>query len=105
VKTDRYYISSADMSADMSAEKFYRYLRGHWSIENKLHWSLDVVFGEDAARVTRDHVPENLNILRKTALVRAAPLPETHITRMSGPKRRFAASMRAGYMFTVLFGK
>jgi predicted transposase YbfD/YdcC len=103
VKTDRYYISSADMSA----EEFYRYLRGHWSIENKLHGSLDVLFGEDAARVTRDHAPENVNILRKMALslVRAAPLPEAHITRMSGPKRRFAASMCADYMFTVLFGK
>jgi predicted transposase YbfD/YdcC len=63
-QTDRYYISDADMDA----EAFYRYLRGHWSIENKLHWSLDVLFGEDAARVTKNHAPENLNILRKMAL-------------------------------------
>ncbi|MDR0377492.1 MAG: ISAs1 family transposase [Spirochaetaceae bacterium] len=103
VKRDRYYISSAEMNAD----EMCRRLRGHWSIENKLHWSLDVVFGEDRARVSRGHGPENLNILRKTALslLRAAPLPEKHITRMSGPKRRFAASLCADYMFTVPFGK
>jgi predicted transposase YbfD/YdcC len=102
-KTDRYYISSSDMDAD----EFYRCLRGHWSIENRLHWSLDVMFREDAARVNKDHAPENLNILRKMALslLRAAPIPEKHITRMTGPKRRFAASMCADYMFTVLFGK
>jgi hypothetical protein len=69
VKTDRNYISSADMRAD----EFYRYLRGHWSIENKLHW--DVLFGEDAARVTRDHALENLNILRKMALSPCAGRP------------------------------
>jgi hypothetical protein len=58
-RTDRYYISNAEMEA----EKVYRYLRGHWSIENRLHWSLDAVFREDAAPASRDHAPENLNIL------------------------------------------
>jgi predicted transposase YbfD/YdcC len=53
---------------DMSAEKFYRSIRGHWPVENKLHWSLDVIFREEAAGVGRDHAPENLYILRKTAL-------------------------------------
>ncbi|MDR3160243.1 MAG: ISAs1 family transposase, partial [Spirochaetaceae bacterium] len=71
--SDRYYISNADMDA----QECCRYLRGHWSIENQLHWRLDVVFREDAARVTRDHAPENLNILRKMALslLRAALAP------------------------------
>jgi hypothetical protein len=50
-------------------------------------------------RASRDHAPENLNILRKTAL------SKKHITRMSGPKRRFAASCCTDYMFTALFGK
>jgi hypothetical protein len=91
----------------MNAEESYRCLWGQWLIENKLHWSLDVMFREEAVRVGRDHAPENLNILRKMvqSLLRAAPLPEKHITRMSGPKCRFAASMCADYMFTVLFGK
>jgi hypothetical protein len=62
---------------------------------------------EDAARVRKDYTPENLNILRKMALslLRTAPLPEKHITRMTGPKRHFAASLSPDYMFSVLFGK
>jgi hypothetical protein len=61
----------------MEADECCRYLRGHWSIENQLHWRLDVVFREDAARVACGHAPENLNVLRKIALtlLRAAPDP------------------------------
>ena len=102
--TDRYYISNADMSA----MEFYQYIRGHWSIENKLHWTLDMVFREDASQASRGHAPENLNILRKMALslLRAAGNPRKEgKKKMSGPKKRFAASMNPNYMFTVLFGK
>jgi predicted transposase YbfD/YdcC len=104
VMTDRYYISNADMSA----EEFYRHIRGHWSIENKLHWSLDVVFREDASLTCKGNAPENLNILRKIALslLRAAENPAFKgKKKMSGPKRRFLASMNPGYMFDVLFRK
>ena len=102
--TERYYISSADKSS----QELYRNLRGHWSIENQLHWSLDVVFREDVARVSRGHRPEHLNILRKTALslLRVAPNPRPKGKKqMSGPKKRFTAAMNPGYMFTVFFGK
>jgi len=104
IMTDRYYISNADMSA----LEFYQCIRGHWSIENRLHWSLDMVFGEDACRVSKGHAPENLNILRKVALslLRAAKNPEYQSKkRMSGPKKMFAASLNPDYMFTVFFGK
>ena len=43
-------------------------VRKHWSIENQLHWMLDVVFHEDAARARKDNSPLNMNVLRKTAL-------------------------------------
>lgn len=43
-------------------------VRKHWSIENQLHWRLDVIFHEDASRARKDNSPLNLNILRKTAL-------------------------------------
>jgi predicted transposase YbfD/YdcC len=84
--TDRYSISSSAVGAD----EFYRYLRGHWPIENKPPWSLDVLFREDGARVTKGHAPEDLNNMRKTALslLRAAPLALNPITRMSGPQTR-----------------
>lgn len=60
----RYYISSLGKNAD----KFNSLVRGHWGIENNLHWALDVVFNEDDCRVRKGNAPENLNILRKIAL-------------------------------------
>jgi predicted transposase YbfD/YdcC len=102
--SDRYYISNADMSA----LEFYHCIRGHWSIENRLRWSLGMVFGEDASQVSKGNAPENLNILRKMALslLRAAANPrEIGKKKMSGPKKRFVASLNPNYMFTVFFGK
>ena len=102
--TERYYISSADMSA----MEFYQCIRGHWPIENRLHWSLDMIFREDACQAGKGHAPENLNILRKMALslLRAAENPRVQGNRkMSGPKKRFVASLNPNYMFTVFFGK
>jgi predicted transposase YbfD/YdcC len=57
----RYYISNLGASAEQMAG----YIRGHWSIENGLHWVLDVVFGEARDRKRKDHAPENLNVVRK----------------------------------------
>src|SRR5215218_9900118 len=59
-----YYISSRKMSA----EQFLEVIRGHWSIENTLHWVLDVVFDEDGSRVRKDHAPENFGLLRRMAV-------------------------------------
>lgn len=56
-----YYISSAQYDAKHFAEL----IRGHWSVENNLHWQLDVQFGEDASQIHKDHSPENLVILRR----------------------------------------
>ena len=60
----RCYISS--LSAD--ANLFARAVHGHWSIENSLHWSLDVSFGEDQCRVRVGNAAENFAILRHLAL-------------------------------------
>lgn len=43
-------------------------VREHWSIENSLHWTLDVVLDEDQARTRKDNAPENLAVLRRFAL-------------------------------------
>ena len=50
-------------------------IRIHWSVENQLHWPLDLVFREDDARTRKDHGPENLAVLRRFALniLRAHP--------------------------------
>ena len=61
----RYYIS--DESFDSAA--YYNSLaRGHWAIENKLHWHLDVTFKEDQCRTCTGNAPENLSTIRKFAL-------------------------------------
>ena len=60
----RYYLNSFPPDAVQLALA----VRGHWGIENSLHWVLDVAFGEDDCSVYRDHAPENLARLRKMAL-------------------------------------
>ena len=49
----RYFISSLDVSA----KQLLATVRAHWSIENSLHWSLDVTFHEDQSRVRKDNSP------------------------------------------------
>lgn len=60
----RYYI----LSRRLSAQEFASAVRGHWSIENNLHWQLDVSFHEDACRIRRDHAPANLSVIRRFTL-------------------------------------
>jgi predicted transposase YbfD/YdcC len=60
----RYYISSAIGDA----EYFGTAIRNHWSIENKLHWFLDVIFNEDRQRVREGNAPDNMALMRKIAL-------------------------------------
>lgn len=63
-KATRYYISSVEAKS----EDFQNYIRYHWSIENKLHWVLDVAFGEDASRKRSGNSPQNFSTLNKIAL-------------------------------------
>ena len=60
----RYFISS--LTTD--AEHFMSAVRSHWSVENNLHWVLDIGFREDENRVRKDHGPENLAIFRQMAI-------------------------------------
>jgi predicted transposase YbfD/YdcC len=60
----RYYISSLQAKADMIGEA----IRSHWTVENGLHWVLDVSFREDECRIRKDHGPENMGMLRRLAL-------------------------------------
>jgi len=62
----RYYISSLD--ARRSARQLAEYIRGHWSVENNLHWQLDVSFNEDQRRIRKDHGAENFSRLCRMSL-------------------------------------
>ena len=97
--TDRYYISSKNASA----EDFGRIIRNHWSIENQLHWALDVSFGEDQCRARKDNSPKNLTVLRKIALGRLRSLDAGK--RVSIKRKMFRASLDQNFFKKVLFGE
>jgi predicted transposase YbfD/YdcC len=71
--TVRYFLASRLLPAG----KLLEVARAHWSIENNLHWILDVLFDEDACRSRKDHAAENLALIRKLALntLQATPGP------------------------------
>jgi predicted transposase YbfD/YdcC len=60
----RYYIGSRKMGV----RKYAQVLRGHWRIENNLHWQLDISFGEDDSRIQQRQAAANFALLRKMAL-------------------------------------
>jgi predicted transposase YbfD/YdcC len=95
-----YYLSSRLMDAEEAG----RLIRGHWSIENRLHWFLDVCFGEDDCRARTNHAAENLNVLRKTALylLQKTSVPEK---RFSLSRKMLRATLSDDFLHDVLFGK
>jgi predicted transposase YbfD/YdcC len=97
-QSTRYYISSLRCSA----QKMAQYLRNHWSIENRLHWMLDVLFDEDAALVRMENAPENLNTLRKVALSMLKNVPTPKKSSIKGKMAR--AAMSPAFLEKVLFG-
>jgi predicted transposase YbfD/YdcC len=60
----RYFVSSAALTAEQAAEA----VRGHWGIENALHWVLDVVFKDDLSRLRTGHGARNMAVVRHFAL-------------------------------------
>jgi predicted transposase YbfD/YdcC len=74
-------------------------IRTHWTIENRLHWTLDVTFAEDHCRIRSFHSPRNFALLRRLAL--NALNQETTLKRSLRQKRKRAA-MNNNYMVTVL---
>jgi hypothetical protein len=86
----------------LDAGEAVRAIRKHWSIENNLHWYLDVCFGEDAGRARRNHAAEHLNTLRKIALylLRKAELPE----KCSLKRKILKADTDTSFLSKLLFG-
>lgn len=93
----RYYITSLSGNANQVLHA----VRAHWSIENELHWTLDIAFREDESRVRKDHGPQNLAILRQIAL----NLLKQETTRKRGIKgKRLVAGWDEAYLLKVLLG-
>lgn len=95
----RYYISSRQMSA----EAFATAVRDHWGIENRLHWMLDVNFGEDAATVRKDHAADNLSRLKKIVLnVLRLETATASLGKLSLTKKRKLAAWNDDFRTTIL---
>lgn len=91
-----YYISSHAPDAARIGDL----ARRHWSIENELHWVLDMVFGEDQSRIRDRNAVTNLALLRKLALVLLER--EQSDPRMSIKMKRRRVGWDNDYLFTVL---
>lgn len=92
----RYFIASLDGT---DAAAFLGAVRAHWSIENELHWVLDVAFREDESRVRKDHAPQNLATMRHIAL---NLLRREKTAKVGIATRRLKAGWDDGYLLRVL---
>ncbi len=94
--TTHYYITSyAGPAAEIAG-----WVRGHWGIENGLHWVLDVVFREDDSRVRAGHAGANLAVLRRVAVALLKRAPGRGTT----PTKRLKAGWDDDYLLQVLQG-
>lgn len=91
----RYFITSLT-----DINEFSDSARKHWSIENQLHWCLDVIFREDASRARKDNSSLNLNVLRKTALNLVS---QAQYKRISKKRLMFRATLEPTLFLDILF--
>jgi predicted transposase YbfD/YdcC len=92
----RYFV----MSSKLSPERLLAVVRAHWSIENSLHWVLDVTMNEDRLRNRTGNGPENLAVMRRLALNLARATPDPHTKSMRGKLKR--ASWDERYILKLL---
>ena len=92
----RYYI----LSKYLSGRRFAEAVRGHWGIENRLHWQLDVTFQEDQCRLRKGHADVNFSILRRSAL---SLLKNEPTLKVGVKNKRLTAGWDEDYLEKVLF--
>ncbi|MFE8033018.1 ISAs1 family transposase [Thiohalocapsa marina] len=91
----RFYIGSIGTDA----ATFARAVRTHWTVENQLHWSLDVAFRDDDSRVREPNARENLAVLRRLALSRL----KNDDTKLGLQNKRLKAGWDEQYLAKLLF--
>lgn len=93
----RYYIASAMLGAEQAGQA----VRGHWGIENQLHWVLDVTFNEDQSRLRKGFGATNMAVVRHFAL----NLLRSTADKKSIKLRRKAAAWKTDYLGRLLNGQ
>lgn len=93
----RYYISSLGLGV----KQFARAVRSHWSIENSLHWSLDVTYREDQLRIRHQHLRENFAWLNRFTL----SLLKQHPAKMSQAMKRRGCGWSDEFLLQVVTGQ
>lgn len=93
----RYFITSSEPKV----KQFAQAVRGHWAIENSLHWVLDVVFGEDASRIRQGHASENFSFLRR--FVTSVLRQDTSKSSLKAKRKR--AGWNTTFLEKLLFGR
>lgn len=97
-----YYVCSKKASA----EQFNGYIRSHWGIENKLHWTLDVAFQEDQSKKRAGEATQNFSLMTKVAL----NLIKNHHpgekdsggTKISAKRKRDMAAWNNDYLLQII---
>lgn len=108
IETERTIIQTNEKSTEQrvyisslltTAEQFNQMIRGHWSIENNLHWCLDVVFKEDDSTKQAGNAAENFSMINKAAL---SILKNDKSSKSSLKRKRLKAGWSNEYLETLL---
>jgi len=91
----KYYITSLEPDAT----KINKAIRSHWSVENNLHWNLDVIFKEDSSLKKKGNSPMNFNIITKIALTF---IERENSIKMSKSQKRYNAALSDKYRTIIL---
>jgi predicted transposase YbfD/YdcC len=91
-------------SIEPNALKYAQAVRGHWAIENSLHWVLDVVFNEDSQRNRKDNSPENMAVIRHTVLNLMKNDPTIKARKLSVKQMKKMLEWDHDYAMSLLFG-
>ena len=92
----RYFINSIPAQA----QRFADAVRGHWGVENRLHWRLDVLFNEDASRIRKGHARAIMTTIRHLAM----NLFEQETSKLRLSQKRRKAAWNDDYRANVVFG-
>ena len=99
--SERYYISSKKASASY----FHDAVKGHWQIENNLHWMLDVIFSEDDSKKWAGNAAQNFSLISKVALNMITNHKDTKnrgAKKISAKRKRKMAAWNNDYLLEIL---